>query len=438
MPDRRVAITGLGVVTPAGLGIDAFWEALLASRQCVRRIDLFDPGNFPCQIAAQLDGFSARKFVPKDYRKAVKVMARDIEVAVAAADLAFRDSGIVTRGIDAAGTTIDSKRLGCNIGAGLICTDLNEPGAAVATALVDGKFDMKAWGNHGINNLTPLWLLKYLPNMLACHVTIIHGAEGPSNTITCGDASGHLAIGEASRLVQCGRVEAIVAGGAESKLNPMGLLRQGLLERLCTDGNSEPATACRPFDAEHAGTVIGEGGGLLILEDMDRAEARGAKIYAEVVGFTAACDPFGIEVTRPTAGNMQLAVRNAVADAGISPEDIDMILAHGTAVAGEDAREVSAWGEALGDTAGKAAAFTLTGGIGSLFAGAGGIELAAAAMALHKQTVPPTVNFTEPMREAFPLNLSAEPRETQLNYAVTVAFTVGGQSGACVLKRYEQ
>ncbi|HUT59694.1 MAG TPA: beta-ketoacyl synthase N-terminal-like domain-containing protein [Phycisphaerae bacterium] len=437
MADRRVAITGLGVVTPAGLGIDAFWQSLLEGRSAVRQIAGFDASKFPCRIAGEMEDFSARKFVPRDYRKAVKVMARDIEIAVAAADMAFRDAGIITRGIDPDHTDIDSTRLGCNIGAGLICSDLNELGMAVSTAVTDGKFDMKLWGSAGMNNLTPLWLLKYLPNMLACHVTIIHGAEGPSNTITCGDASGHLAVGEAARLIARGAADAAVAGGAECKLNPMGLLRQGLLNRLCVNGNDSPAGACRPFDASHEGTVIGEGGGLVILEDLDRAKARGARIYAEFVGLGAACDPAGIDVTRPTAGSLHLAVRKAIDDAGIEPGEVDMVLAHGTGVDGEDRQEAQAWQTAMDGALGETPAAALTGGIGSLFAGAGGVAVAAAAMALHTQTVPPTVNFSRPC-DGCRLDLAARPRKAELRHAVTGAFSVGGQSGACVLKRYEK
>ena len=436
MADRRVAITGIGVVTPAGIGIEAHWEALLAGRGHVRGIRQFDPSSFPSPIAGELEDFSARKFVPKSYRKAVKVMARDIEIAVASADLAIRNSGIVTRGVDGENTTIDPKRLGCNIGAGLICSDLDELGAAVNTAVVDGTFDLKAWGESGMNNLTPLWLLKYLPNMLACHVTIIHGAEGPSNTITCGAASSHLAIGEAGRLVARGGADAAIAGGAESKLNPMGLLRQELLRRLCHDAEGDPAAACRPFDRDHDGTVIGEGGGLLILEDLDRAEQRGARIYAELVGFAGACDPEGMDVTHANCGSLHLAARRAIEDAGIAPADVDLLVPHGTGVPAEDVCEAIGWREVLGERVGEVAAFAVTGAIGSLFAGAGAVQLATAAMALHTQTVPPTVNFATPMDDCG-LDLAPEARQTELNYAVSGTFSVGGQSGACVLKRYE-
>ena len=436
MTERRVAVTGLGPVTPVALGAGDFWKALLEGRCGGRTIGLFDASAFPCCIGAELGDFSARSFVPKSYRKAVKVMARDIEVAVAAADLAFRDAGLTTRGTDeAAPPTIPPKRLGCNVGAGLICADLDELGAAVTTAVTDGTFDLKAWGSAGMNNLTPLWLLKYLPNMLACHVTIIHAAEGPSNTITCGDASGLLSIGEAARWVQRGDVTAAVAGGAEAKLNPMGLLRQQLLGRLCTTRNDSPATACRPFDAQHAGTIVGEGGGLVILEDLEHAKARGAKIYAELVGFGGACDPNGIDITRGNAGGLDLAVRNALRDAGLAPSDVSALAAQGTGVPSEDAAESDAWTTALADAAFERPAFSITGATGSLYAGAGGTLLAAAALALHHQVVPPTVNFASPA-DGCNLLLASQPRQGELTHIVAGGFATGGQSAACVLRRY--
>ena len=436
MLDSRVAVTGVGVVSSAGIGAEPFWETLTAGRQSVKTIDLFDASGFACSVAGQLDDFSARKFVPKDYRKAVKVMARDIEIAVAAAELAFRDAGIVTPGSDSENATVDPKRLGCNIGAGLICSDLTELGTAVNTAVVDGKLDLQAWGRDGINNLTPLWLLKYLPNMLSCHVTIIHKAEGPSNCITCGACSAHLAAAESARIIERGAAEVVIAGGAESKLNPMGLLRQELLKRLTTSRDGAPPPAARPFDASHDGTVLGEGGGLLVLENMDRAIARGAEIYAELVGFAGACDPAGINVGRRNAGSLDVAVRKAIAQAGIVPEQIDLIVAHGTGVADEDAAECQAWQRAMGDAVADTPAFAITGSIGSLFAGAGGCELAAAMMALKTQTVAPTVNHTS-TGDGCTLNLSTQARSAEIDYVVSGAFSIGGQSGACVFKRYE-
>lgn len=435
MSSRRVVITGLGVVAPNALGASDFWDALIRGDRACNEISAFDAANFPCRVGGELRDFSARKFVPKTYRKAVKVMARDIEIAVAAADLAFRDSGIITKGIDPDAVSVDPTRLACNIGAGLICSDLNELAAAVNTAVVDGKFDMRAWGSSGINNLTPLWLLKYLPNMLSCHVTIIHDARGPSNTITCGDASGHLAIGEAARLIARGGADVAIAGGAESKLNPMGLLRQQLLNRLNTNSNETPATACRPFDAAHDGTVMGEGGGLIVLEELSRAQARGAKIYAEIAGFGAACDPQGLQVTAPTNGGLGNAAKRAMRDANIGESNVGAIIAHGTGVTGEDERECAAWCSAVGQR-GNVPAAAVTGAIGSLFAGAGAVETAVAALAIYHQTIPPTVNFSS-LADGCKLDFTSAPRQAKMEYALTGSFTVGGQSGAIVLKRFE-
>ena len=436
MPDRRVAITGLGVVTSAGIGVEAFWSALTEGRQCIRAMESFDPAALPCRVAGEIADFSARTFVPKTYRKAVKVMARDIEIAVAAADLAVRDAGLVTRAQDAENMTVAPPRFGCNIGAGLICADLNELGEAAVTAVVDGAFDLKAWGREGLGNLTPLWLLKYLPNMLSCHVTIIHGCEGPSNAITCGAASGHLSIGEAGRWIQRGAAEAVLAGGAESKLDPMRVLRQCLLGRVCAIGDADGVAAFRPFDVDHAGTVVGEGGGVMVLEDMDHARRRDAEIYAELVGFGAACDPGGIDLANLTVGGLDLAVQNALRDAGISPGQVGLIVAHGTGVPKEDCQEVDAWSRAMHGRLDRIPAVGITGAIGSLFAGAGSVELAAAAMALHTQSVPPTVHCCTPASPG--LDLADRVRPGDFEYAVTGAFSIGGQSAACVLKRCRQ
>ncbi|MCK5113555.1 MAG: hypothetical protein KAR11_02185 [Phycisphaerae bacterium] len=435
MADPRVVITGLGMVTPLGIGIDETWEAVLQGKKTVRPFTIFEPGAFKCTIAGEIDDFSARKFVPKSYRKAVKVMARDIEIAVAAADLAFLDADIETKGTSE-NQSIAPDRLGCNIGAGLICTELDELGAAVNTAVTDGKFDYKKWGKEGIPNLTPLWLLKYLPNMLSCHVTIIHDARGPSNCITCGDASAALAAAESTSYIQRGCADVVVTGAAESKLNQMGLLRQELLGRLCNSKNDSAPEAVRPFDKDHDGMVIGEGGGLIIFENLERNKARNGKAYAELVGFGAASDPNGINVETATAGNLALAVKHAMKAAGITPNQVGMIAAYGTGVPGEDLAEVAEWRKALGDAADKIPAFATTGATGLMFAGGGGVQLGLASKALSEQIVPPTVNFSSPA-EGCEMNFSSEPRKGDFEYAVVGAFTVGGQSGACVLKRYQ-
>ena len=428
MADNRVAITGLGVLSAAGIGSDELLFALGDNRSCVGPVQQFDASQFPCSIAAEVADFSARKFVPKSYRKSVKVMARDIEIAVAAADLAFRDAELTTRAEAETDDqlTVPAARMGCNIGAGLICTDLDELGSAVNTAVSDGEFDFKKWGQEG--------LLKYLPNMLSCHVTIIHGLEGPSNCITCGDASGHLAIGESGRHIARGVCDVAIAGGAESKVNPMGMLRLALLKRLVEGRNDTPQTAVRPFDVQAGGTVAGEGGGLLILENYEHARRRGVRIYAELTGFGAACDPNGINVTAESAGGLDLAIRRAMDRAGIAPEQVGAIVTHGSGVPGEDAREALAWTNALGDRVGEVPAVSATGAIGNLAAGSGGLQAALACLIAHRGEVPTTVNFTAP-REGCALSLSGQRRQMQGEYVIAGCFGVGGQSAASVFKR---
>ena len=436
MAERRVAITGLGVVSAAGLGAEQTWEAFAAARPCILPMQLFNAEGFACRIGGQLLDFSAKDYVPKNYRKSVKIMARDIEIAVVAADLAVRDAGLVTRGIDPDALNITPRRFGCNIGAGLITAELDELGNAIHSAVVDGKFDMGAWGSTGMGNLTPLWLLKYLPNMLSCHVTIIHGAEGPSNNITCGAASGHLSVTEGVRWIQRGDADLVIAGGAETKLVPLCMIRQELLGRVCTTGNDSAATACRPFDAAASGTVIGEGGALLILEDLERAVARGAKIYAEIAGAGAACDPAGMHVTEPTIGGLDRAARSALRDAKVAPDAVDLIVAHGTGVPAEDRLEAAAWQSALGDRAQNIPAWSITGAVGSTFAGAGAIELAGAALAIANQIAPATVNFDKPI-DGCRMNFLRQSRQAKIDCLVSGAHTVGGQSAAVVLKRYQ-
>ena len=298
-PTRRFCdrmLARLGVTTRyydpgIGAGIAPTWEAMTAGRGAVTTIDAFDPSGFACRLGSQVRNFSVRDFVPKSYRKATKVMAADIEMAVAAADLAARDAGISTAGTDPDGAarpdfspTYPQARVGCHIGAGLIAAEINELSGALNEARNEkGDFDIHKWGSVGINNLTPLWLLKYLPNMLACHVTIIHDCQGPSNTITCAEASALLSIGESLRVIERGAADLCFCGGAEDKINPMALLRQQFTGRLNSKDNDRPASAVRPFDRSAAGTVTGQGGAIVMLEALEtfekrRASATGAAI----------------------------------------------------------------------------------------------------------------------------------------------------------------
>jgi len=327
MDSARVAITGFGQITPLGLTAGDTWSSLCAGRVGIDTITAFDPAGFSCKLAGQAPDYKIRDYVPKTHRKATKLMSRDIELAVIAANEAFIHAGLITRGIDPENINIDPKRVAINLGAGLISCDLVELAPAVAASVTDGKFDIRKWGAEGLGLVTPLWLLKYLPNMLACHVGIIHDIQGPSNTITCAEAAGHLAIAEAAQVIGRGASDIALAGGAEAKVNPIIMIRQCLLKRATSENNDEPAAACRPFDADAKGSVFGEAAGTVILEELQHAEKRNAKIYAEIVGLgeSNSINP-AYEHIEPDGKGIRIAIEKAMADAQIQPDDLDLII----------------------------------------------------------------------------------------------------------------
>jgi 3-oxoacyl-[acyl-carrier-protein] synthase II len=444
MADRRVVVTGIGLACPLGIGVKNVWERLLAGQSAVRRIQAFDPSAFDCQVGGEVEPFKVADYVPKSYRKSTKVMARDIEIAVVAAYEAVKDAGLrtkclVERGEAQAPVTPEPTRFGANIGAGLICADLQELSGAIYTARdpASGTFSMNRWGTEGMSNLTPLWLLKYLPNMLACHVTIVHDAQAPSNTITCADASSHLAIGEAQRTIQRGAADVCICGGAESKMNPMGLVRQSLLKRLATNSNDKPESACKPFDACRSGTVIAEGGGLLILEHAEHAAARQARAYAEVAGFGASTNPGDYTDPKAHGRAVQLCMQRAMADAGVKPDQVDLVVAFAPGTVAHDQGEALGIAAALGGGAARVPVVAIKGAVGQCGAGAGSIETAVAAMAIHTGQVPPTVNCSQPDPQC-PVQVNRQVLQRDVKVAITVGYALGGgQYGALVLKKYQ-
>ncbi|CAN5385556.1 beta-ketoacyl-ACP synthase II [soil metagenome] len=428
---HRVVITGIGVVSPIGIGTKAFWANLLEGQIGIRRIAQFDPAGFACQIAGEAPAYKIGDYVPKSYRKATKLMARDIELAVIAADDAFKDAGIQSKAYTE-DPAIDGKRFGCNIGAGLISAELNELAAAMQTARDGNRLDLHKWGSEGMKQLTPLWLLKYLPNMLACHVTIIHGLMGPSNTITCADASSHLAIGEAFRTIQRGKADLAICGGAESRVNPMGLIRQALLKRLNESSNDAPADAVRPFDADANGTVYGEGGGLFILEDFEHAKKRGAKMYAELVGCAASQDTYRVTEPDPTGHSYGKAIENAIKDAKLNASDVDLLIPHGLGIAPFDRAEMNGLGKSFGEGLSRVAMSPIKSQIGLLGAGCGA-DAAAAVLSIHHGKVPPAVN-TRKIADHQKLNVVSTARESKVDVAVSSVYSLGGQNAALVFR----
>ncbi len=443
MSRRRVVITGLGPVTPLAVGARDFWNALLEGRSAIRCLQAFDPARCESQIGGEIDGIKVADYVPKSYRKAAKIMARDIVLAVVAAHQAVQDAGLRTkclleRGEVQGDRNVDSTRLGANIGAGLICADLPELAEAFCSAVEDGQFSLTRWGAEGMNNLTPLWLLKFLPNMLACHVTIVHDAQGPSNTITCGEASSHLAIGEAFRTIARGTADVCLCGGAESKTNPMALVRQCLGKRLSTR-NDSPATACRPFAADRDGTVVSEGGGLVVLEELEHALARDARIYAEIVGAGASSDAGRPGELPPDERGLALALRKALKDAEVGPDQVDLVGASGCGLIERDRLEAAAIRDVLGERRAQVPVLSVKGGLGNNGAGSGAVDFIAAVLALYNTTVPPAINSAPIDPECGLKLVTAGPVDARIDVVLSAAYALGGgQNATLVVKRFHE
>ncbi len=270
--ERRVVITGLGMVTPLGDSPDSVWMSLVEGRGVVHRLEAFRVAGLPNDVAGEIRGFELKKYAlpkySKELRKSRKYMARDIQLAVAAAQLAVSDAGLVDGGVE-------PSRIGIDLGAGLISSELDELAPAIRHAFAQNRtFDFQVWGRESIGMIEPIWLLKYLPNMLACHISILIDCQGPSNTITEADASANLAIAEAARIIGRGRADVMITGGADSKIHPLSMVRMGLFHNMST-WKGDPSQACRPFDQRRDGWVPGEGAGILILEEREHALRRG-------------------------------------------------------------------------------------------------------------------------------------------------------------------
>ncbi len=433
----EVVITGLGAVSAYGFGADALWEGLLAGRSGVGRISAYDPSGFACQVAGEIHDYKAKNHVPKHYRKGVKVMARDIELAVGAAEDAVASAGVVTKAADPdSDPTYPTRRVCCHIGAGLIAAEVPELAMALATSTDDsGKFSYDAWGEGAINNLTPLWLLKYLPNMLSCHVTILHDAQGPSNTITCQEASGLLSIGEAVRVILRGDADAGFAGGVESKVNPMGHIRLQLSGRLANievaEGEAfDVANSYRPYDRAAPGSIHGEGGGILFIESKESARQRGAKVIAEIAGFGAGHTPAGDAQTR--SRGLQRAIRAALDDAGISSDEVDAIVPHAAGEPEIDAEEACAFRAVFGERISQIELVTLTWGLGDTMAGAGGLAAIVGALCLKHQTLPARLHASG---DASGLQAGGvAQRDASLRHVLVCTNSLGGQNAAVLLR----
>jgi 3-oxoacyl-[acyl-carrier-protein] synthase II len=421
-PARRVVLTGLGILSAIGIGREAFAASLRTGRAGIRSLRSFDASALPVRFGAEIDGFDPRDFVEKKDRKQLKMMVRTSQLAVAGAQLALRDAAV-------APGTFNPERMGVAFGTGTIPGDMVDLGSAARASYDEAgrTVDMARWGRDGLPLIPPMWMLNHVPNMLACHTAILNDARGPNNTITQSDVAGLLALGEAFRMVRRDRADLMLAGGADTRTNAPTIARFYLFSQL-SSRNDAPERACRPFDLERDGQVVGEGAGVLLLEALEHARARRARIDAEVLGFAAGFDP------GRTGRGLAQVVRSALAAAGVHPRDLDHVNAHAAGTRADDCWEARGLDAALGDCRVPVVAFKCY--FGNLGPAASAVETAASVVALADGVLAPTLNHerTDP---ACPVNVLCAARPVARPCFLKVACTERGQCAAVVLRRWQ-
>jgi 3-oxoacyl-[acyl-carrier-protein] synthase II len=419
---RRVVITGIGVTSSIGIGTAPFWDSLSHGRSGIKPISVFDASSLTTRIGGQITDFDAKDYIDKKDRKSLRVMARPIQLSVAAAQMALDDSKIDKE-------KLDPTRFGVEFGAGLMPTELGELIAA-SKATTNGQVgvvDLKLWGEQGLAAIPPLWMLKYLPNMHACHVSILHNAQGPNNSITESDVAGLLALGEATRILRRNQADFFLVGGADSKINPLSMVRQCLFGHL-SQRNDAAAEACRPFERRRDGGIIGEGSGVLAVEDLHHAQKRGASIYGEIIGFGAAFD------RGCTGKGLARAIHAALAQANVTPDGIGHVNAHGLSSVHADGWEARGIREVFGDRpvpvwAGK----SYFGNIGS---GGPLVEIAGSLLAVKHGLLPATLNYQE-ADPACPISVNRINQPLTNPVFLKIAFTEMGQCAAAACRKWE-
>jgi len=411
------------------------WNALLEGRCGIAPITAFDASTFPCKIAGEVRNFSITNYIPKSYRKSVKIMSHDIALAVAAAYQAFASAGLVTKAIDPQNVNINPTRVGMNIGCGMISCDLVELAPSAAASKSDENFDYKRWGSAGLELIPPLWLLKYLPNMPSCHISIIHDTQGPSNSITCAEVSSLLAISEACLTLNRGTCDIILAGGTDVKVNPMGIIRQCLLKRVTPDFADSPVQACRPFDSMARGCVLGDAAGIVVLENPQHARKRGAKIYAEVAGTgqSSNINP-QYQNLEPDGKGITIVIQKALNEAGISANQLDLIIPHGTGIAADDLAEANGIEAALGNDTQNIPVWPTKSMLANNGAASGALDCIAACFAMSQGVIPAAKNFDNKIAGCN-LNISMKPQKKNIKYALICGYTFGGQTAAIILRK---
>ena len=411
--ENRVVITGLGVISPIGIGKENFWSALIAGKSGIARITRFDPAEHPCQIAGEVNDFNPDDFIDK---KESKRMDRYTQLAVAAAHLAVDDAALDIN-------AVDRNRFGVFIGAGIGGMDT-----------LHNQYERLF--SKGPTRISPFFIPMMIANMAAGQVAIDFKIHGPSSCIVTACASGTDCIGDALRVVQRGDADIMIAGGAEAAISPAGVAGFATMKALCFDHNDDPERASRPFDKNRSGFVMGEGAGLVILETLEHAQKRGAHIYAELTGYARVADAYHITSPAPHGEFQGMCMQRALDDAKLKPEQIDYINAHGTSTHLNDACETEAIKTVFGAHAQKLAVSSIKSMTGHLLGAAGGIECISTALTIERGIIPPTINYETPDDG---LDLDYVPnkaREQKVDRALSNSFGFGGQNACIALERF--
>jgi 3-oxoacyl-[acyl-carrier-protein] synthase II len=409
---RRVVVTGVGMVSSLATGTEATWQAVLAARSGISRITAFDTTGFPTKIAGEVRDFDPTKFMEK---KEVRRLGRFIQFAVAASDFALSDSGLKI-------TPECADRAGVYIGSGIGGFEVIER-------------EHKVLLERGPERVSPFFIPATIINLASGYVSIRTGAKGPNSaTATACTTSSH-SIGDSFRIIQRGDADVMICGGAEACICPMGIAGFSAMRALSTR-NDEPERASRPWDKERDGFVVGEGSGVLILEELEFARARGARILAEVAGYGMSGDAFHITAPSEDADGAYRVMRVALHDAGIRPEQVDYINAHGTSTDVGDRIETLAIKRTFGEHAYKLAVSSTKSMIGHLLGGAGGIEAGFSVLAIRDQIAPPTINYEVPDPECDLDYVPNKARPMRIEYALSNSFGFGGTNGCLIFKRF--
>ena len=405
---RRVVVTGIGPVTPVGTGRQAFWDSLVAGRSGIGPVTRFDASELPVRIAGEVEDLDPTAFMD---RKGARRTDRFVHLAVAAARLAWDDAGT---------PRAEPSRVAVVLSTGI---------GGLSTMIAQQTVLMEK----GADRVSPFMVPALMPNAAAGQVAMDLGFTGPNTCITTACAAGAHAVGEGYRYVRDGLVDVCLAGGAEAVITPLAMA--GFAKMQALSRNPEPERASRPFDADRDGFVLSEAGCVLVLEDAERAAARGAAVYAELAGYGASADAFHITQPEPQGAGAVAAMEAALADGGIAPEEVDHINAHGTSTPLNDAAETKAIRKALGDHAGRVAVCSTKSMTGHTLGAAGAVEAAAAALAVHTGTVPPTINYETPDPDCDLDYVPNEARRMEVRVALSNSFGFGGQNAVVALRR---